>query len=66
MEIKYTLPCKVNFKTQKWNFYIQHHNSFVKIEESKESVYKCGHCDKVWKSPGGLTLHQRKKHPEVN
>lgn len=39
MEIKYTLPCKVNFKTQKWNFYIQHHNSFVKIEESKESVY---------------------------
>lgn len=34
--------------------------------KSDESVYKCAHCDKVCKFQGGLTLHRRKKHPEVN
>lgn len=48
MEIKYTLPSKVNFLSTKMKLlYIQHHNSFVKTEESEESVYECGHCDKV-------------------
>ena len=32
----------------------------------EDSVYKCGHCDKVCKSQGGLKLHRKKKHPEVN
>ena len=31
-----------------------------------KTVYKCGHCDKVCKSQGGLKLHRTKKHPEVN
>ena len=63
MEISFTLPSKVNFLSTKIKTFL--FNTTIH-EESEESVCKCGHCYKVCKSQGGLTLHRRKKHPEVN
>jgi len=40
--------------------------SHIKIDETEGRGYNCSKCPKVCKSKGGLTLHNRTKHPEVN